>query len=278
MERRAAFERIAEDCTRGDLAFPTSTAIALRIRRVLDDPECHVDAAARLIQSEPLLAARVVAMANSVVFNRSGKVVSDARTAISRVGFRTVRTLAIALVTRQMAGASNDPAQRAMANRLWQHTAHVAALAYVLAGRVTHQDAESALFAGIVHEVGSFYLLSRVKEYPDLLVGEQEEWVGECEARVGLAVLKALSVPDSVVAGIEWIWQGYLSFPPTRFGDTLLLADELAPVASPLHQYGGGEQELAAGQIESVVGQETLTSILEESAGEVESLTAALTF
>jgi len=48
-----------------------------------------------------------------------------------------------------------------------EHTAHVASLAHVIARRVTRLDPETALFAGIIHEVGGFYLLSRVKDHPD---------------------------------------------------------------------------------------------------------------
>jgi HD-like signal output (HDOD) protein len=67
-------------------------------------PDCHIEAAAKLVQVEPLLAARVVAMSNAAAFNRSGREITDVRSAVMRLGFRAVRSLAMALVTRQMAG------------------------------------------------------------------------------------------------------------------------------------------------------------------------------
>ena len=39
----------------------------MRIREILDDPDCAVGAVARLIQADPLLAARTVALANRLV-------------------------------------------------------------------------------------------------------------------------------------------------------------------------------------------------------------------
>ena len=61
--------------------------------------------------------------------------------------------------------------------------------------------------------------------------------------------------------------------------DTLLLAEELSPVPSPLHQLNGKEvDEAMTANIEMVIGEETLTLILEEAAEEVKSLTAALQF
>jgi HD-like signal output (HDOD) protein len=249
------------------------------VRQALDDPECHIEAAAKLIQAEPLLAARVVAMANSVAFNRSGREIADVRTSVARLGFRTVRALATALVTRQLAGASAANADQDMAAQLWEHTAHVASLAHVIARRVTKIDAETAMFAGIVHEVGGFYMLSRAKDFPGLLDGDLTDWIEAGEAAVGRAVLKVLAVPEAVMEAAEAYWDGYLALPPVTLADTLLLAEELAPVPSPLHNLGGGERgEGMTANIDMAIGAETLTGILEESAAEVASLTGALKF
>ena len=279
MDKRDAFKAIAADVAKGELAFPTSAQIALRVRRALDDPECHIDAAARLVQAEPLLATRVVAIANSVVFNRSGREITDVRTAVARLGFRTVRALATALVTRQLAGAPAAESSQALAAQLWQHTAHVASLAHVIARRVTRQDPETALFVGIIHEVGGFYMLSRAEDFPGLLDGEPTEWIEGGEVDVGRAVLGVLSVPAPAMAAVEAYWDGFLAMPPVTLADTLLLAEELSPVASPLHRLGGREHGAGmTATIDMAIGAETLTSILEESAEEVASLTGALQF
>ncbi len=200
------------------------------------------------------------------------------RNAVSRIGLRTLRTLATALATRQMAGASTDPEIRSIAARLWEHTAHVAALAHVIARRVTHLDPETAMFAGIVHEVGGFYLISRAKDFPGLLVGEPGDWAESAEAEIGRAILTRLAVPDAVMQAIEAQWDGYLALPPVTLGDTLLLANELAPVTSPLYELGIVRNGGSAPIIDSVIDEQTLSSILTESSAEVESLTAALRF
>ena len=95
-------------------------------------------------------------------------------------------------------------------------------------------------------------------------------------AETCLAVLKALAVPQPVIDAIEVCWQGYLAMPPTTLGDTLLLADELAPVESPLRDLDGCPRAGMAASIDLLVGEETLRDILRESAADVASLTAAL--
>ena len=284
MNRSATLKRLAAQAAHGELAFPTAAAVLLRVRQVIDDPDCKIETAARLIQAEPLLAAKVVAVANSVAYNRSGRAVTDVRSAVNLLGFRTVRTLATGMVARQMAGAPASPAEQRLATQLWEHSAHVAATAQLLARTVTRQDPESALFAGMVHEIGGFYLLSRVKDFPGLLDGDLADWAGDDEEEIetspekeiGHAVLKALSAPEPVVAAIEVLWHGYLCFPPTTLGDTLLLADQLVPVPSPLFQTPAANHIELTAKIELVVGQETLSDILRQSAAEVQSLTAAL--
>jgi len=114
-DRHAALKTIAAQAGRGELTFPTSVDIALRVQLALDDPDCSLDQAARLIQAEPLLSARVVAMANSAVYNRPGRSVADVKSAVQRLGFRTVRSLAAAVITRQMAGKPAIPEHRGVA-------------------------------------------------------------------------------------------------------------------------------------------------------------------
>jgi HD-like signal output (HDOD) protein len=279
MDKRTAYKTMAAQVAGQELAFPTGAQSALRVRQALDDPDCSNNRAVMLIQAEPLLAARVIAIANSVVYNRSRREVTDLHAALAMLGFRTVRSLAIALVTRQMAGSSRDPKHQHLLHQLWEHTAHVASLAHVIARHVTHQDPEAAMFAGIIHEIGGFYMLSRAGDFPGLLEGDFSDWLEAGEVEVGRAVTRRLSVPETVVSVMESFWDGYLAMPPETLSDTLLLAEELAPVLSPLHHLENQQAgaDLAA-HIEMVIGEETLSLILKEAADEVGSLTEALKF
>jgi HD-like signal output (HDOD) protein len=198
MNRLDALKTIADQAGRGELTFPTNLNASLKIQQALDDPDCHIEAAAKLVMAEPLLSARTEAVANSVAYNQSGAEISNVRSAVARLGFRTLRSLAATVVVRQFGSKLSDPALRAKATQLWEHTAHVAALAHVIARRVTHLDPETAMFAGIVHEVGGFYLLSRAAEFPGLLDGDPDDWMEFGEMEIGRAVLKKLAVPEPV--------------------------------------------------------------------------------
>ncbi len=256
MDRIEAFKSIAAQAGRGELTFPTNVDATLKLQRALSDPDCHAEAAAKLVQAEPLLAARTVAIANSVAYNRSGNEITNVRSAIQRVGFRTLNALAAAVIVRQLDSKISHPALRKKADQLWQHSAHVAALAQVIARRVTHVDPETAMFAGIVHE-------------PD-------DWIEHGEEAIGRGVLGKLGVPAPVMEAIEAMWNGLRALPPENLGDTLMLANDISPVASPLHQRAGATSIQSASTIDFVIGDGSLASILEESAEEVRGLTSAL--
>jgi HD-like signal output (HDOD) protein len=229
-----AFGYIAAQAARGDISFPTSVNAVLRLQLALDDPDCHVDEAIRLVLSEPQLAARTVALANTAAYGSGGAQVSNVRAAVLRIGYRRLRGLVASLLVRQFGHRIGDPVLRAKAAQLWTHSAQVAALAQALARHVTHTDPDTALFAGIVHEVGGFYLLSRADEFPGLLEDDPENWGALVEDVVSLEVMRKLGIPPDVSQAIGALRDGALNPEPHTLLDTLLLANRYAPVASPL--------------------------------------------
>lgn len=284
MEKSAILGVLAAEVEQGRLIFPTSATAAIKIKEKLEDPDCSIDSVVRLIQAEPLLSTKVVAIANSVVFNRSGRKITDVRSAVTLIGMRTVRNLATAVVVQQLVASL---AKSEQVTQLWKHSAYVAALAQVIARRVTRQDPETAMFAGMIHEISWFYLLAREKYYPGLIDESMaSSWNSDeeleddselnCEITIGTAILKALSVPELVLENITYLWQGYLAFPPSSLGDTLLIANQLAPVKSPFALPSDQKGRDACANVDLLTDDVTLSDILKDSEDEVRLLTEAL--
>ncbi len=265
MNKLEAFGYIAAQAARGEITFPTSVNAVLRLQLALEDPDCHVEEAIRLVLSEPQLAARTVALANTAAFSAGGVQVTNVRAAVLRIGYRRLRGLVAALMVRQFGHRITDPVLRAKAGQLWAHSAHVAALAQVLARRVTHVDPDTALFAGIVHEVGGFYLLSRADEFPGLLDDDPENWGALCEDVVSAEVMRKLSIPTDVAQAIAALRDGVLNPAPHTLLDTLLLANRYVQVASSLAVDEGGPE---AGPLDA----DTVRALLDEAAETAEAL------
>lgn len=276
MDSFEAFHSIAAQAKHGELTFSTNVSAALKVKQLLDDPNVHLSSAIGLVQADPLFAARVVAIANSVAFNQSGSKITNVASAVMRLGFGTLRTLAALLLVRQMSEGTSSATVRKKSAELWEHTASVGALAQVIARRMTDIDPDTAMFAGIVHEVGGFYLLSRAEQYPGLLDGKLDGWVEYGEKIIGRSVLKALEIPDTVCEAIEQVWEGTGCKPPVSLGDVLVLANALASVISPL-RFGSNIKLHDAGNLaDFMIGEDTLRDILDDATEQIESLRNSL--
>jgi hypothetical protein len=135
------------------------------------------------------------------------------------------------------------------------------------------------MFAGIVHEIGGFYLISRAAVYPALIdQGIDESWQAGGEAQVGSAVMRALAVPEDIATAVKALWQGKGNLPPKTLADTLFLANSLAQIINPLQS---ATSELKRTEALAVATQfmadQGLASLQEESAEELNSITTALT-
>jgi HD-like signal output (HDOD) protein len=234
VNRIEAFGYIAAQAARGDISFPTSVNAVLRLQQALNEPDCHLEDAIRLVLGEPQLAARTVALANSSAFNPGSQPVTNVRAAVARIGYRNLQMLVASLVVRQFGSRIQDPGLRARAEQLWEHTVQVAALARVFARRVTFVNPDTAMFTGIVHEIGAFYLLSRADEFPGLLDGDEEKWAELCEDVVTREVGRRLALPEPVAEAVFALRGSLLNMPPASLLDTLLLANLYARVPSPL--------------------------------------------
>lgn len=283
LDESEATLRLVDRLAAWPVTFPTSAHIAISVVEAINDPDCSLESITRPVQAEPLLSTKVVAMANSVAFNASGRSFTSVREAVQRIGLSMLKTLAMSVIVKQMAaGVAGE--RSATASVLWEHSAHVAALASVLARRLTGQPAEAAMFAGIVHELSGFYLLSKPSEQLGLsdtalarcLSGDGQglsrdgSSVEPLAARIGRPLLRTMHVPEPIIDAVSATWHGSFALPPDSLGYTLMLADALAPVRSPFEappEPGATSSTPAVlrPEIAQVVDGDTLAGLLEES-------------
>jgi HD-like signal output (HDOD) protein len=257
-------QEIAGDLSGHGITFPTFIDATVKVRNALNDPNIDAGRLAQVVSGEPLLATRLVRMANSAALNPSGRQVADVRTAVMRVGFNAVRATATAVAVQQVR-ASKDLAPFATeAERAWRHSLDVAAIAYVLARALTSLSPDEALFAGLVHDIGRFYLLSRAAKYPELIEhrDELEAIVAEWHPSIGEAILQGQGLPEALLAAVANHELGEYRFPPKTLIDVVTLAN----LAVPFHPGGSS----------SLPHDSPVFPVLAEAAAEVQSLVEAL--
>jgi HD-like signal output (HDOD) protein len=191
---------IAKDMS-GDVVFPTCFDVSMRLRQVLNAPNSSIDDISKIVAGDPLISSKLVGMANSVAFNPGGDAgVRDLHAAIVRLGLKNVRMVALGVAVKQMAMGAHVAGFNDVAHALWDHSVRAAGACQVIARRMTRLNHEDAFFAGLVHDVGAFYMLYRAAEYDELrnrpeslkyLVVRWHESVGE-------TLLAAIGVPEAI--------------------------------------------------------------------------------
>ncbi len=158
---------ILDDLRHGRLRLPTLPEVVLRVREAVENPHGSAARVARVVSADAALTARLVQIANSALYHGQAPV-ENVQAAITRIGDRAVRSVVSGLMMRQMF-QTRVTLLRERAERLWLHSAEVAALSAVLSRRVMTLSADEAMLAGLVHDIGAMPLIDRAEEFPVLL-------------------------------------------------------------------------------------------------------------
>ena len=194
------------------LQLPSLPLVAVRLLELtLDDRSSACDLA-RVIETDPALAAKVLRIVNSAAYGLPRKIASVSQS-VALLGFAGIRALALGVtlfekVVRKGAGAGFD--------RLffWQHCLAVAELARILAVRLGNADPEEAYIAGMLHDVGKVILETHGRKgYSDLcsrhaaadgatLLEDEARFVGLSHDRLGAFFCARWQLPERLVLAV----------------------------------------------------------------------------
>ena len=203
-QRFQMLEDIAKELS-GEVVFPTYFDAVLRLRKLLQDPNETIGGIATAVSLEPLISAKLLHLANSVAFNPQGNQVVDLKSAVSRLGLNAVRSAALSIVMAQLLRAKGMASFADLTPKLWEHSIHTAAAARVLAREHTRFNADEAMLAGLIHDLGAFYMLYRATQYEELR--ERPDTVRylivQWHESIGISLLNALGLPEEIVNATE---------------------------------------------------------------------------
>ena len=272
-------EDIARDLSAETICFPTFLDITLKIRNALKNPNLTIDELSTLVSTEPLLSTKVIRLANAVAVNPSGRAIIAINAGISQVGMEAVRALSFAVAIEQLLSSKRMAPFQLLSGRLWEHSIHVAALSRVLARRLTRISPDEAMFVGLIHDIGVFYLLSRAANFPQLIgePAELHQLLVQWHEHIGHALLAAMGLPEEVVTVVQ-------EHELPRTVTTIKTLPEVLFVANSLANSQHGWRDPKFGEpvdtalVSELFDAATLSALLAESAEDVASLKSALHF
>lgn len=226
--------RMLEDIARelaGDVVFPTYFDVAVHIRTVLRQPEVALADVVRVVELEPLICAKLLRLANSVAYNPAGMEVVDVGHAVTRLGFDLVRTTALAFAMDQLRCSHDMLVFDNLSRAIWEHSLLAAAAARVVARRMTPLNPDEAMLAGLIHDLGAFYMLYRAAQYPDMRSDPDlvRRLLLAWHESIGESLLFALGLPEEIIAAVREHDQPRVGLhSPKTLADVIYMANLLA--------------------------------------------------
>jgi putative nucleotidyltransferase with HDIG domain len=175
----------------------------------------------------------------------------------------------------QMLKSRNMGSCREIAQKAWAHSVNVAAIARVLARRLGRVNADEAMLAGLVHDIGIFYLLYRATEYTEYrdnvpavlaLLSGWHEGIGE-------SLLHILGLPERITDAVRDHDHLQNVETPCTVRDVLYFANLLAGGDQEWHPSNLSEDEIELRKADCA----RYADLLKEAADDIQELHAALT-
>jgi HD-like signal output (HDOD) protein len=190
----------SEDLRNNKFRLTSIPQTALKIRKMLSDPEINLKAVADVIaKGDPAISAKILKSGNSAFyFSQSPcKTVNDA---IVRMGIPTTRQLVLSFTLRDLFVADIPELQQAM-RAAWEHSVTVAAICNVIARRTKIATPDEAMIAGLLSNIGMLSAVSFLSGHPEIYADprQMEASIHELKAKIGALVLKQWTFPAEVI-------------------------------------------------------------------------------
>ena len=160
----------------GKISLPPIPDVVLKIQQLCADDDTGVIDIAECLIDDPGLAAVVIRVANSVIFNRRNITCTDIQTAISRLGMLRVRDIVTAQAIEQLKHSTNLNKECHEILVQSAATSRELAAVMVLVTQAIHKhskteynylEEEKALLVGLLADIGLFCLVSEYHLYLD---------------------------------------------------------------------------------------------------------------
>lgn len=216
-----------------DTAIPMLPASAQEIVRLAMDPDAAIPAIVKAVSKDPVLATRVIQLANSA-FSASSKDITSINEAVVRLGTDLVRTV---MTSACMSALAADPKIYGRDGRDYiDHSVGTAYVAWLLADGAGEEPAEAFLY-GLLHDVGKLLVikLARQAAYYSVEPPSAEDLAGlmaEKHAEFGAYLLKQWGLPFALHDPIAYHHTPEMASDRPRAAAVAYAANRLA------HRYG----------------------------------------
>jgi len=181
------------------LLLPSLPDVALKIKAECEKEDSSAQMIADVISQDPAMSTRLLQVANSSLY-RTQISTDNIQMAITKLGLKLVRNLIMSLSMKQLYKASNDVIAECF-RELWLTSTKTAALAHLLASKHKHLDAEKAMLAGLIHNIGALPIILMAEDDDDLFDRPEalRKVVQKMQGDVGAYIFKSWHFPEYMI-------------------------------------------------------------------------------
>jgi len=201
----ASRRELSAELSQSTIELPSFPEVAVRVQKALSEENCSSERVVRVIGAEPMLATRVLQMANSAALNPGGKPVAELRTAVTRLGFDALRAATVSFAMAQLRSAAAYKGVQRYLDALWQQSVLVASMCFVVARRAGKVNADTAMLTGLVHGVGKLYILTRSTRHPALFADQEmyQHIVNDWHGSIAKVLLENWRMADEIITAVH---------------------------------------------------------------------------
>lgn len=192
-------DEIHKEFNHNEVDLPSMPEVALKINQAVQDETLDFRKIADIVQTDPMISARAVQVANSAMYS-GNQPVQTIKRAVQRIGLRAMRAIVMSVTLRNLYTPQSPLIKKRM-KTYYHHSIRVGVICHVLTKKITGFDQEQAFLAGLIHDIGIVPVLIRadkhaeIKNNADLL----DKIIHSLKTKVGAMLLKQWEFEDELI-------------------------------------------------------------------------------
>jgi len=193
--------------------LPPMPHLSSKMLQILSEPDSSVNDLTTVLVKDQSMMATLMKVSNSVLY-RTGGEISTLDNAVTRLGFKTVRSLILTATTHSLFPKDNAKLE-AMSQILWQHSKECGLASQRVAEIVGFHAPEEAFVAGLLHDIGKLSILLKLtSDYTNIVKQQKSGGTPSIEAEknvlgfdhteVGGRLMDKWKIPGNIAACVKF--------------------------------------------------------------------------
>ena len=196
-------DEIHREFNHNEVDLPSMPEVALKINQAVQDESLDIQKIADIVQSDPMISARAVQVANSAMYVGSQPVQTIKR-AVQRIGLRAMRAIVMSVTLRNLYTPKSPLIKKKMMN-YYKHSVRVGVISHALTKKIKGFDPEQAFLAGLIHDIGIVPLLIRADNHDEVKNNVEllDKIIYSLKTKVGAMLLKQWNFEKELITVVE---------------------------------------------------------------------------